>query len=130
MMIKKKIMLVGFVTALSIGVAGCMSVSEGNKSIANVTHQTINQKLVRGKTTESQVRTEFGDPAKVSFQNNGNDTVWKYSYSKGRTGPLAAFGIMNIKGRQKTLLIIFDKKGVLKNYSFSSSAMQQHVGAG
>jgi len=53
--------------------SGCASV--GNESIADATPQTVSAQLIKGKTTQEHVRGLYGDPAKTSFTDSGNEIM-------------------------------------------------------
>jgi len=127
---KKHVVLASVLVAASMGLGGCASM--GNASIAKENQQSISKKLVRGKTTESQVRAEFGDPMKTSFTDSGN-SVWEYDYTKLHDKavnfiPFANMVESGMKGKKKTLVMMFDKKQVLKNYTLSASAVDESAG--
>lgn len=50
---------------------GCASV--GNESIADATPESVSGQLIKGKTTQNNVRGTYGDPAKTTFTDSGND---------------------------------------------------------
>jgi outer membrane protein assembly factor BamE (lipoprotein component of BamABCDE complex) len=64
---------------ISLVLTGCTSV--GNDSIADATNETVSQHLVKGRTTQADVRKVFGDPIKTSFASNGNES-WEYEFSR------------------------------------------------
>ena len=55
--------------------AGCMS--SGNEDIADATGATVAGQLIKGKTTQTDVRGLYGDAMKTSFSANGFET-WEY----------------------------------------------------
>lgn len=114
----------------SLLLAGCAS--EGNLSIADQTQQTVSTKLVPGKSTQADVREAFGDPTKTTFTDSGNE-VWEYDYSKSHAKaqnfiPLVSAFTSGSTGKKKTLVVFFDKNGLLKNFRMSSSDIDTHVG--
>ncbi|HCA27493.1 MAG TPA: hypothetical protein DEP05_07640 [Betaproteobacteria bacterium] len=109
---------------------GCAST--GNERIASQTQATVSSKLVRGKTTENEVRKLYGDPMKVSFTDSGNE-IWEYDFTKMHDKAINFIPLVNIlssgeEGKKKTLMIFFDKGKVLQNYSLSSSAVDTSTG--
>ena len=67
---------IGIAAGLSCAfLAGCAS--SGNESIADASLQTVSEQLVKGKTTQAQVRQLYGDPMKSSFTDSGNES-WEY----------------------------------------------------
>lgn len=109
---------------------GCAS--SGNVSIANQTNDTVEGKLIRGKSTRDDVRKLYGDPIKTTFTDSGNE-LWEYAYSKTHSKIQNYIPVVNMfttgsKGKQNTLTVFFDKNGIVQNYTMSSSDIDTHVG--
>jgi outer membrane protein assembly factor BamE (lipoprotein component of BamABCDE complex) len=127
----KKILLF-FVLILSVSaLAGCAA-SMGNSSIKNESNNTLSQKLIKGKTTESQVVQMFGQPESKSFAGNG-DPIWSYSRNTERNGVLSYVPIVGLFANAQTdtnkvLAILFNKKGIIKNWTWTNST--NHLNAG
>jgi len=115
---------ISFVAALlSAFLAGCASV--GNESIADASPQTLSGQLVKGKTTQAQVRELYGDPIKSSFTDSGNE-LWEYEFSRLRSKPTNFVPYLNVvysgaEGDKKSLVIFFDKRKVVQQYTISTS---------
>ncbi len=62
--------------------AGCASV--GNESLADSTSESVSRQLIKGRTSQAEVRRIFGDPIKTSFASNGNE-LWEYEFSRMRS---------------------------------------------
>jgi outer membrane protein assembly factor BamE (lipoprotein component of BamABCDE complex) len=117
-----------FVVATSL--SGCASA--GNESISNQSNQKLSQKIIPGQTTESQIKQMFGDPEKTTFNGKG-ELMWTYIYKHGHRTvgsyiPVVDWFVDQYKGHDKTLVVLFHKDKIVKNYSFSSSAIAAHVG--
>jgi outer membrane protein assembly factor BamE (lipoprotein component of BamABCDE complex) len=102
---------------------GCSS--SGNESIADASHQTVSAQLVKGKTTQAQVRQLYGDPIKTSFTDSGNES-WEYEFSRLQSKPTNFIPYVNIiysgaEGDKKSLVIFFNKSKVVQQYTISSS---------
>ncbi len=115
---------------LTGSLAGCSSV--GNDRIAHQTSQTVSQHLVRGQTTEAQVRAIYGDPMKVSFTSGGNQ-VWEYEFTRMHATASDFIPFENLfrsdaKGHRNSLVIYFNKANIVENYAFSSSSVKVHQG--
>ncbi|MHB1696590.1 MAG: hypothetical protein ACYCSQ_00565 [bacterium] len=122
---KKKALLFFVLALFAVSVSGCAEGS-GNDRIASQSNQTLSRKIVKGTTTESQIKQMFGSPAKTSFAANG-DLIWQYNYQTSHYTATAYIPIVNLftkdmKGHNKSLAILFNKKGIVKNYAFSNSA--------
>lgn len=94
---------------LILSLAGCMS--RGSEQISNETMATVSAKVVKGQTTQAQIRQMYGEPTMVTPSPDGGE-AWNYSYSH------AGFGVST-----KQVLFVFDKNGVVQN--FTVNAFQQ-----
>ena len=111
---------------LALVVAGCSSV--GNEAIKEENHATLEQKLVKGVTTRDDVRKIFGDPLDATFHESGNE-MWKYEFSKQSCNAscyfiYTAWAYSSSSGTKKTLTVLFDDAGTVKNYILSESAVE------
>lgn len=109
---------------------GCASTSFGNARLSHESQADVSHKLVRGVTTEAQVRQMFGTPQSTSFTGNG-DAIWKYSYSKyhqdweGYVPDLSMFK-NDQKESGKLLTILFNPHGRVQNYSLTGGSHVDH----
>lgn len=120
----KKIALLLMLTLTTVAFTGCAS-TMGNSSIKSESNQTLSQKLIKGKTTESQVARMFGQPESKSFSGNG-DPIWSYQRNTLHVGILSYVPIVGLFANDQTdtnklLIILFNKKGVVKNWQFTNS---------
>jgi outer membrane protein assembly factor BamE (lipoprotein component of BamABCDE complex) len=118
--------------ALSIllGVAGC--ISSGNESIADATGATVASQLIKGKTTQAEVRRLYGDPIKTAFTSNGNET-WEYEFSRMQSKVTNFIPYVNLvhsgaEGDKKSLVVFFDKQKVVQDYTMSTSKVDVSQG--
>jgi hypothetical protein len=115
---------IGFVAGLSSALlVGCASV--GNERIADASAQSVSEELVKGKTTQAQVRQLYGDPMKTSFTDSGNES-WEYEFSRMHSKPTNFIPYVNIihsgaEGDKKSLVIFFSKSKVVQQYTISTS---------
>lgn len=103
--------------------AGCAS--SGNPSIANATRETVSANLVKGSSTQADVRRVYGDPVTTSFTENGKE-MWTYEFSRLQSKPTNFIPYVNIihrgaEGDKKSLVVMFDKSKVVQDYTISSS---------
>jgi outer membrane protein assembly factor BamE (lipoprotein component of BamABCDE complex) len=115
---------------LSALLSGCASV--GNESIADATPESVSAQLIKGKTTQDNVRGLYGDPAKTSFTDSGNET-WEYDFSRMHSKPTNFIPYVNLihssaEGDKKSLVIFFDKSKVVRQYTVSSSKVDVSQG--
>lgn len=108
---------------LSAFLGGCAS--SGNESIADASIETVSTQLVKGHTTQAQVRALYGDPIKTSFTDSGNES-WEYEFSRLRSKPTNFVPYVNMihsgaEGDKKSLVIFFDKRRIVQQYTMSTS---------
>lgn len=118
-----KVMLVLVTCAL----AGCAS--SGNLVLKNETQKTVAHKIRRGVTTEADIRRIYGDPMKTSFTDSGN-LIWEYDFIKGHAKaenyiPFVNMFASGAVGDKKQLVIMFNKRGIVRNYSMSTSKVEE-----
>jgi hypothetical protein len=109
---------------------GCASV--GNDSIADATPESVSGQLIKGRTTQNQVRGVYGDPVKTSFTDSGNE-IWEYDFSRMHSKPTNFIPYVNLihsgaEGDKKSLVIFFDKTKVVQQYTVSSSKVDINQG--
>jgi len=114
----------------SVFLGGCAS--SGNESIADASHQTVSGQLVKGRTTQAQVRQLYGDPMKTSFTDSGNES-WEYEFSRMHSKPTNFIPYVNLvysgsEGDKKSLVIFFDRSKVVQQYTISSSKVDVSTG--
>jgi hypothetical protein len=117
-----------FVLACALG--GCMS--SGNESIADATNATVSGQLLKGKTTQTDVRRIYGDPIKTSFSSNGFET-WEYEFTRLQSKPTNFIPYVNLvhsgaEGDKKALVIFFDKQKIVQDYTMSTSRIDMSRG--
>jgi hypothetical protein len=103
--------------------SGCASV--GNESIADATSESVSTQLIKGKSTQENVRGLYGDPAKTSFTDSGNE-IWEYDFTRMHSKPTNFIPYVNLihsgaEGDKKSLVIFFDRSKVVRQYTISSS---------
>lgn len=121
----------GFVALLfcALLMTGC--VTSGNVAMKEQTQQSIDSAIQKGKTTKQEVTQKFGSADAVSFTDSGNE-VWTYRHSKSK--PMARnfipynFFSLGDNTKTKELVILFDTKGVVTNYTFRETANQSKYG--
>jgi len=122
---------IGLVAALlSASLGGCASV--GNERIADASQQSVSEQLVKGRTTQAQVRELYGDPMKTSFTDSGNE-IWEYEFSRLRSKPTNFVPYVNViysgaEGDKKSLVVFFNKSKVVQQYTISTSQVDVSQG--
>ena len=115
---------------LSAGLVGCSS--QGNEQIDHLTVSQVSRQIIRGKTTADQVKSDLGDPLKVSYNSDGNQQ-WEYDYTKLHLTPTDFVPFINAveinaRGTKKSLVILFNNQGVVEHYSLTCSKIYKHRG--
>ena len=98
---------------------------------SNLTPGVAKTKIIKGETTQTQILETFGSPNIITKNKSGNE-VWTYdkvSVDKSATegyGTLIVVGVTkgdySSSARTFTLMIEFDDKEVVKDYSYRSAA--------
>jgi hypothetical protein len=116
-----RIGLVGALLSLFLG--GCASV--GNERIADASVESVSKQMFKGRTTQTDVRQLYGDPMKTSFTDSGNE-IWEYDFSRLHSKPTNFVPYVNAiysgaEGDKKSLVIFFDKRKIVQQYTVSTS---------
>jgi hypothetical protein len=116
-----RIGLVGALLSLFLG--GCASV--GNERIADASVESVSKQMFKGRTTQADVRELYGDPMKTSFTDSGNE-IWEYDFSRLHSKPTNFVPYVNAiysgaEGDKKSLVIFFDKRKIVQQYTVSTS---------
>jgi outer membrane protein assembly factor BamE (lipoprotein component of BamABCDE complex) len=72
-------------------------------------------KIEKGKTTQEEIQNLFGDPSGKGSNADG-ETQWTYSYTHASS--LTGY---DSKVQMKTLMITFDKSGIVKDFNYQES---------
>jgi outer membrane protein assembly factor BamE (lipoprotein component of BamABCDE complex) len=130
-MLKKSFSLIISISVLiSFGLSGC-AVRSGSSNLSNVKQNDIKKLIVKGKTTKTDIQKTFGEPYSTTILQNG-DEQWTYMFTESKAKASNFIPIVGIftgsDYRGKTLMITFNKKGVVKDYMFSSSKGETKIG--
>ena len=109
---------------------GCASV--GNESIADASPESISGQIFKGKTRQEHVRELYGDPAKISFTDSGNE-IWEYDFSRMMSKPTNFIPYVSLihsgaEGDKKSLVIFFNKSKIVQQYTLSTSKVDVSSG--
>lgn len=119
-----------FVALAACLLTGCASV--GNVALKKETAETIATKIVKGTTTQAEVRAALGSPDSTNFTDSGNQ-IWRYTHTQSKAMgrnfiPYANLFSSGANVESKELVIFFDKDGVVQNYSMEESKSQVKQG--
>ncbi|EPK8924955.1 MULTISPECIES: hypothetical protein [Klebsiella/Raoultella group] len=97
---------------------------QGNKSLTDENHQTVKLKIIKGKTTQQEILTAFGEP-QTRATNDGQE-MWSYSSMTGESQlsnyvPGLAL-LTNSSTAHIRSLDIWFKGDVVERYNFSQTA--------
>ena len=117
-------------TLFAASLGGCASV--GNESIADASPQSVSAQLIKGRTRQQHVREIYGDPAKISFTDSGNE-IWEYDFSRMMSKPTNFIPYVSLihsgaEGDKKSLVIFFNKSKVVQQYTLSTSKVDVSSG--
>lgn len=106
-----------------LALAGCAS--SGNSSIAEATPESVGAHIVKGRTTQADVRRIYGDPVTTSFTDSGKE-MWTYEFARMQSKPTNFIPYVNIvhsgaTGDKKSLVVMFDKSKLVTDYTISTS---------
>lgn len=115
----KKILIMSTVAAATLMMSGC-AVKTGNETLGKIEKSQLEQAIVKGKSTKVDVKGVLGDPDKTDFDNNSLEK-WTYTHTRRDAKavnyvPVVNWFVAGTNDTTKTLVIIFDDNGVVKNY--------------
>ena len=115
---------------VALALLGCAST--GNETLRTESEASVQNKMVEGKTTKSEVKAKFGSPAKTSFTDGGLE-IWTYEFTNVSADAISYVPIVNMfggsaSGVKKELVVLFDKSGVIQRYSMSESNVKHKTG--
>ena len=119
-----KAITLGLITAGALLMSGC-AVKVGNETLGKVEKTQIDSTIVKGKSTKEDIKMFMGDPDKTDFDNNGNEK-WVYTHVRKEAKFTNYIPIVDLFARgtndtTKTLVILFDDRGIVKNYIASDA---------
>jgi len=96
--------------------------------VSNLNQSTVEKSIVKGKTTKQEVLNIFGAPNVTTKQTSGNVAeIWTYTqFSSHMSGSWATILLLggfgsNVSARSATLIVNFDKEGIVQDYTVSMS---------
>jgi outer membrane protein assembly factor BamE (lipoprotein component of BamABCDE complex) len=113
-----------------LSISACSS--SGNQSLKNETQATLQTKLIKNKTSKSDVVRAFGSPTSVTSKNDGGD-IYLYEMNNGKINPLTYVPVVgffagNTTTESRTLSITFNKNDTVNTWSFSSEDRKSENG--
>ncbi|EWS96685.1 hypothetical protein LOC50_17200 [Pseudoalteromonas sp. SCSIO 43095] len=102
----------------------------------DLTEVDASAKIIKGKTTQQEIRIEFGSPYKTSYTDGGL-SIWKYRYDNTSAftvetvgSILFAYGLASTKseGTRSELVMLFDENNVVKQFNMSNIPIESGTG--
>jgi outer membrane protein assembly factor BamE (lipoprotein component of BamABCDE complex) len=98
---------------------GC-AVKSGNEVLGKMDKEQINNQIIKGKSTKVDVKAMLGDPDKTDFDNNSLEK-WTYIHVRKDVKavnyiPVANWFVGGTNDTTKSLVVLFDDNGIVKNY--------------
>lgn len=120
----QKVSLLAVLAVSVLTMTGC-AVKTGNENLGKMEKSQIDQQIIKGKSTKEDVKAMLGDPDKTDFDNNSNEK-WTYIHTrKSAKGvnyvPVVNWFVAGTNDTTKTLIVLFNDNGVVKNYIASSA---------
>lgn len=118
----KKSTLLLTATLAALTFTAC-SVKSGNDQLNSKTQAQMEQSIVKGKTTEAQVKQMFGEPQEKDIMQTG-DAKWIYKHITRESKainyiPVANWFASGTNDTTKSLVVVFTSDGIVKNYTVS-----------
>lgn len=119
-----KVLTLSLLTAGVLLVSGC-AVKAGNETLGKMEKTQIDSKIVKGKTTKEEIKSIMGDPDRTDFDNNGNEK-WIYVHIRRDAKavnfiPIVSMFVKGTNDTTKTLIVLFNEDGTVKNYIASDA---------
>ena len=122
--------LMSFSVLVILLLVGCTTTKESVQQ-ANLTPGMAKTKIIKGQTSQDEILKVFGPPNIVTKNKSGNE-VWTYDKVSVESSASEAYGTILIAGigsgristsaRTFTLMIEFNDKDIVNDYSYRSSA--------
>ncbi|EAS4986559.1 hypothetical protein M5Q92_003000 [Salmonella enterica] len=124
----KKFIVTSFFIAI-FSISGCST--SGNQKIKNETAQSLQSKIIKNKTTKTELLTKLGEPDTKTTLDDGNEQ-WRYFMSNNQFNAATFIPVLGLftggsQTQSKTLDIEFNGQTVSK-WTFSSENNNSKTG--
>ena len=124
---KKFITSAFFISALLI--SGCST--SGNQHLKNETSQSLQSKIIKNKTTKSEIITALGEPETKTTLDSGNEE-WTYSMDNNQfdaTTFIPVVGLLTGGSQTQAKRLEIEFKGeTVSKWSFSENTSRMNTG--
>lgn len=95
----------------------------GNKYLENETESSVSNQIAERKTTKAQIISQFGNDARVTFIDSGNE-LWTYKFSRSIPDfsnfiPFIRWFSSGADVITKELVVIFNQEGIVSKYTMN-----------
>ncbi|MBW6488550.1 outer membrane protein assembly factor BamE [Sulfurimonas sp.] len=120
----KKITASSMLVATLVLSSGC-AVKTGNENLGTMEKSELDTKIVKGKSTKQDIKALLGDPDRTDFDNNSLEK-WTYAHTRKDLKlvsyvPVANWFVAGTNDTTKSLVIVFEENGVVKNFITSDA---------
>lgn len=120
----KTMRMLGIVALVGITMTGC-AVKTGNEHIGQMNASSVDQMITRGQTTKEEIKQKLGDPDKIDFGSDGLER-WEYIFFRKDAKvvnyiPVANWFVAGSNDTKKSLLILWNGEGKVKNFAMTES---------
>lgn len=84
----------GFLLSASVALSSC--VSSGNKELETISYEQVQQTLIKGQTTKSEVISRYGEPSTTTAINGEERWIYHHSEINILTINMKSFITLNI----------------------------------
>lgn len=109
---------------------GCTTT--GSTQLDSIEKKELEQKIVKHKSSMEDVLEILGEPTSTKTTTQDKE-VWTYSFSSSRETIPSYIPLVNdfskgVTSKNKKLIIYFNKKKIVKNYTYSSRNIEKNTG--
>lgn len=106
-------------------VSGGCAVKSGNETLGEIEKSQVEEQIIKGKSSKQDVKKFLGDPDKTDFDNNSLEK-WTYTHTRKDAKfvnyvPVANWFVAGTNDTTKSLVIVFDDNGIVKNFITSGA---------
>ncbi|MEQ1779131.1 MAG: hypothetical protein ABL863_11370 [Nitrosomonas sp.] len=104
----------------------------GNKKLENQTESSVSNQIAERKTTKAQIISQFGNDARVTFTDSGNE-LWTYKFSRSIPDfsnfiPFIRWFSSGADVITKELVVIFNQEGIVSKYTMNVTESRVEAG--
>lgn len=102
------------------GAAGLGGCAAGDQVLAKEDATTLQQKIIKGKTTKAEIQTMFGEPSEKGTKNGREYWMYRLQTASAKTFiPFSSMATGNSGTEIKDLTVEYNKAGVVVNYDLA-----------